>query len=51
MFFDRLFSRFDKEAGRYRLEVEPENEGAYILYKKLGFRELGYTQMIREMNS
>ena len=51
MFFDRLFSRFDKEVGRYRLEVEPENEGAYILYKKLGFRELGYTQMIREMNS
>lgn len=49
-FFERLFEKYDSAAGRYRLEVEPENETAYNLYKKLGFRELGYTQMIREMN-
>ena len=49
-FFERLFAKYDSITGRYRLEVEPENETAYNLYKKLGFRELGYTEMIREMN-
>ncbi len=49
-FFERLFERFDSVTGRYRLEVEPENETAYNLYKKMGFRELGYTEMIKEMN-
>ena len=49
-FFERLFERFDSVTGRYRLEVEPENETAYDLYKKMGFRELGYTEMIKEMN-
>lgn len=49
-FFKRLFERFDSVTGRYRLEVEPENETAYNLYKKMGFRELGYTEMIKEMN-
>ena len=49
-FFERLFERFDSVTGRYRLEVEPENEVAYNLYKKMGFRVLGYTEMIKEMN-
>lgn len=49
-FFEQLFAKYDSITGRYRLEVEPENETAYNLYKKLGFRELGYTEMIKEMN-
>lgn len=49
-FFETLFNKYDGSVGRYRLEVEPENEIAYDLYKKLGFRELEYTQMIKEMN-
>lgn len=49
-FFEQLFAKYDSITGRYRLEVEPENEVAYNLYKKLGFRELGYTEMIKEMN-
>lgn len=32
------------EVKRFRLETEPENEKAIRLYKKLGFKELGYNQ-------
>ncbi len=35
------------EAARLRLEVAPENEGAIRLYERLGFRPLGYLQMIK----
>ena len=33
---------------RLRLEVEPENTGAIKLYRRLGFRELGYTSYIMD---
>ena len=35
-------------AARLRLEVEPENERAVALYKKLGYRDLAYRSMIKE---
>ena len=34
------------EVKRFRLEVEPENQGARRLYEYLGFRDLGYDQMV-----
>lgn len=37
-----------EDAARIRLEVEPDNANAYRLYQKLGYRELGYTSMIKE---
>lgn len=46
-----FFFRYVEEnrpAARYRLEVEPENEGAVRLYERLGYRVLPYGQMIKE---
>lgn len=43
---DRLAQ--EERAARIRLEVEPENAPAYRLYRKLGYRELAYTSMIKE---
>lgn len=37
-------------AARYRLETEPENEGAIRLYKRMGFEFCPYTQWIKETN-
>lgn len=34
---------------RYRLEVTYSNTGAIALYEKLGYKELHYYQMIRDM--
>lgn len=34
---------------RIRLEIEPDNEGALRLYKRLGYAELPYFQMYREV--
>ncbi len=36
-----------RPAARYRLEVEPDNEGAMRLYRSLGYRELPYLQMCK----
>lgn len=33
-----------KDVKRFRLESEPENEGAIKLYQRLGFEQLGYLQ-------
>ena len=38
------FVKNEIPASRYRLETEPENERAKALYKRHGFRELGYEQ-------
>lgn len=35
-------------AARYRLEVEPENKRASALYKRMGYENLPYVQMIKE---
>ena len=45
-FLEHLISLRGKELRRLRLEVEEENEGAIRLYRSLGFKELGYGQMI-----
>lgn len=37
------------QARRFRLEVEPENERAIELYRRLGYEELSYFQMIRDV--
>ena len=48
------FFTFLKEYGaeqgykRLRLEVEPDNAGALRLYARMGFRPLGYRQMVWE---
>jgi len=35
-------------AARYRLETEPENEGARRLYARHGYEEFPYLQMVKE---
>ena len=35
-----------KNAARLRLEIEPDNDGARKLYKRMGFSELEYRSMI-----
>lgn len=41
----KIFSDFENAAA-FRLEIEPENEGAERLYKRLGFEKLDYEQRI-----
>ena len=36
-------------AARLRLEVEPDNSRAIRLYRSLGYTELGYGQMVKEL--
>lgn len=36
-------------AKRYRLEIEPENQRAAELYKRMGFKVLPYRQMIKDI--
>ncbi|WP_156300424.1 GNAT family N-acetyltransferase [Streptobacillus canis] len=45
--FEYLFERYS-EYKRFRLEVDFGNEKATKLYKKLGFEELNYLQMVIE---
>lgn len=37
-----------KGASRFRLEVEEDNEKAIALYKRLGYKTLNYTQMVKD---
>ena len=43
-FFEFLFSNY--KASRFRIEVENDNVKAKDLYKRLGFEELPYIQMV-----
>ena len=36
-------------AARYRLEIEPDNIRAETLYKRAGFEELGYKQLVMDI--
>ena len=46
--FEHLDNMYGKEAVRFRLEVEEENERAVKAYKKAGFERLGYVQMAKD---
>lgn len=46
-FFRFLFK--ECPAARYRLEIEPENEAAVSLYKRMGFEILPYGQMKKDV--
>ena len=49
--FAYLDENYSEKFGRFRLEVEDENEIAVALYKKNGFRFLEYKQMVKDNNS
>lgn len=44
------FMKREIPAARYRLEIEPSNEGARRLYARYGFSSLPYEQMVLENN-
>jgi ribosomal protein S18 acetylase RimI-like enzyme len=48
-FFNWMFDSFP-EVIRFRLEVTGKNEGASALYRRLGFEDLDYNQMIFDRN-
>lgn len=48
--FEYIHKAFEGRVCRFRLEVEPENEAAFNLYKKTGFRVLPYTEMVKEFD-
>lgn len=41
--------RYRGKAVRFRLEVEPDNEGADRVYRRCGYRELGYRQLYKDV--
>jgi len=47
-FFQALHAETRGIYARYRLEAEEENASALHTYRKMGYRELGYLQLIRE---
>lgn len=48
-FFAFMDRQYAGRAVRFRLEVTPENAGAIRLYRRLGYREFPYLQMLREL--
>lgn len=44
----RIFKDYGNKAVRFRLETEDSNTGARKLYRRIGFRDLPYRQMILE---
>ncbi|WP_411677251.1 GNAT family N-acetyltransferase [Caproicibacter sp.] len=47
-FFAHLKEHLPADVKRVRLEAEPTNQKAISLYRRLGFEDLPYCQMIRE---
>ena len=47
-FFSYLMEVAEPDAVRFRLEVEPENEGAIRLYQREGFKKVPYHSMLIE---
>ncbi len=48
-FFERVYASRD-DVVRYRLEVTAVNERAISLYKRLGYENLDYVQMIKDID-
>ncbi len=48
-FFAYVESNKEEGVTRFRLEVEPENIRAGELYKRLGYQQLDYRQMVKEL--
>ena len=48
-FFSELRQRYPK-AVRFRLEVEPDNDGAKALYGRMGYEVLNYGQMVLDIS-
>lgn len=48
-FFNFVENRYKDQAARLRLEVEPSNTRAIEVYKKSGYEELPYMQMIKTL--
>ena len=48
-FFRFIEETYEGKAARLRLEAEPDNEAAIRLYKRLGYEDLSYRQMIKPM--
>lgn len=46
--FEQIFAQFP-EAAAFRLEIEPDNVRAKKLYQRLGFKSLGYAQMLKQV--
>ncbi len=42
------FLETDIPASRYRLEIEPDNQRAAALYKRMGYKFLPYSQMVKD---
>lgn len=47
-FFEYLENNYGASVCRFRLEYEPDNKKAAQLYRRLGFQELEYRQMVKE---
>lgn len=48
-FLSFVEDRYRGKAVRYRLEVEPDNEGADRAYRRCGYSELGYRQLYKDV--
>lgn len=49
-FFAYLEENKSDNVARLRLEVEPDNDGAIALYKRMGYEPLEYSQMIKDFS-
>jgi len=47
--FKKIEAQLSPAYTRIRLEITPQNKGAAALYKSLGFEELAYLQMLKEL--
>lgn len=48
-FFEYAEERYRGRAKRFRLEIMPANENAARLYRRMGYKELGYRQMVKDV--
>lgn len=43
-----LLEEYYPDCKRFRLEIEPDNEGAERLYRRMGYGDLPYRQMVKD---